>query len=114
MPAVWRTIELMRIPRFIRSATHRAALITAVLWMGAAAFTQPTPAPAAPAPVAPPRFRYMGPESAGRIAAVAGVAGDPDTYYAGAASGGVWKSIDGAQTFEPVFDDQPVQAIGSL
>src|SRR5215471_9569413 len=54
------------------------------------------------------RFRYMGPESAGRIAAVAGVPGDSQTYYAGAASGGVWKTTDGAKTFVPVFDAQPV------
>ncbi len=60
------------------------------------------------------RFRYMGPESAGRIAAVAGVPGDTQTYYAGAASGGVWKTSDGGKTFEPIFDDQPVQAIGAL
>src|SRR5437773_9723839 len=60
------------------------------------------------------RFRYMGPESSGRITAVAGVPGDTNTYYAGAASGGVWKTTDGARTFEPVFDDQPVQAIGAL
>src|SRR5262252_2062926 len=60
------------------------------------------------------RFRYMGPESAGRISAVVGIPGDTQTYYAGAASGGVWKTTDGAKTFEPVFDDQPVQAIGAL
>src|SRR5262245_16284546 len=60
------------------------------------------------------RFRYMGPESAGRIASVVGVPGDTSTYYAGAASGGVWKTTDGARTFEPVFDEQPVQAIGAL
>jgi len=60
------------------------------------------------------RFRYMGPESSGRIAAVAGVPGDTQTYYAGAASGGVWKTSDGGKTFEPMFDEQPVQAIGSL
>src|SRR6266545_3490197 len=61
-----------------------------------------------------PRFRYMGPESAGRISAVVGVPGDTSTYYAGAASGGVWKTTDGAKTFAPVFDDQPAQAIGAL
>src|SRR6478609_8828421 len=60
------------------------------------------------------RFRYMGPESAGRISAVVGIPGDSQTYYAGAASGGVWKTTDGAKTFEPVFDEQPVQAIGAL
>ena len=56
----------------------------------------------------------MGPESAGRIASVAGVPGDPNIYYAGAASGGVWKTTDGGKTFEPMFDEQSSQAIGAL
>jgi photosystem II stability/assembly factor-like uncharacterized protein len=34
--------------------------------------------------------------------------------WVGAASGGVWKSPDGATTFTPVFDDQPVQSIGAV
>ena len=64
---------------------------------------------------APPlRFQWMGPEPAGRIAAVTGVPGDTTTYYMGAASGGIWKTTDAARTFEPIFDGQPVQAIGSL
>jgi len=65
-------------------------------------------------PPEPLHFEYMGPPNAGRISAVAGVAGDQKTYYAGAASGGVWKTTDGGDTFEPVFDDQPAQAIGAL
>ena len=47
-------------------------------------------------------------------ASASGVSGDPSTYYAGAASGGVWKSTDGGAHFAPVFDSQPVQAIGAL
>ena len=70
-------------------------------------------APAAQ-PVAPMAFRYMGPAPAGRIASVVGVPGDPTTYYLGNASGGVWKSTDSGATFVPIFDDQPVQAIGAL
>ena len=62
----------------------------------------------------PLHFRFMGPASGGRIASVAGVPGDPTTYYAGAASGGVWKSSDGARTFTPVSDSIGVAAIGSL
>src|SRR5829696_4360117 len=62
----------------------------------------------------PLKFRYMGPAAAGRIATVAGVPGDPNTYYLGSASGGVWKSTDAGQTFEPIFDDQPVAAIGAI
>jgi hypothetical protein len=65
-------------------------------------------------PVNPPRFEYVGPQSAGRFAAAAAVAGKPGVYYAGAASGGVWKSTDGGATWKPTFDDQSSQAIGAL
>ena len=64
--------------------------------------------------VAAPHFEYVGPTSAGRIAAAAAVAGKPGVYYAGAASGGVWKSIDGGTTWKPTFDGQTSQAIGAL
>jgi len=52
----------------------------------------------------------------GRIASVDAV-NTPDgklTLYVGAASGGVWKSMDGGTTFDPVFDDQPVQSVGAV
>src|SRR5687768_1642866 len=70
--------------------------------------------PQQPGTPEPLKFRYMGPAAAGRIASVAGVPGDPATYYLGSASGGVWKTTNGGSTFEPIFDDQPVAAIGSI
>src|SRR4029077_6613093 len=60
------------------------------------------------------RFRFVGPKVGNRIAAVAGVPGGPSVYYAGAASGGVWKSVDGGNRWLPIFDKQPVAAIGAL
>src|SRR5215471_10987162 len=60
------------------------------------------------------KFRFVGPKVGNRIAAVAGVAGDPSVYYAGAASGGVWKSTDGGNRWLPVFDKQTAAAIGAL
>ena len=60
------------------------------------------------------KFRFVGPKVGNRIAAVAGVAGDPSVYYAGAASGGVWKSTDGGNRWMPVFDKQTAAAIGAL
>jgi photosystem II stability/assembly factor-like uncharacterized protein len=52
----------------------------------------------------------------GRISALAGYtdASGKVTLFVGSASGGVWKSTDGATTFKPVFDDQPVQSIGAI
>src|SRR6266446_4961096 len=51
----------------------------------------------------------------GRIAALDAVQeGQRLTVYIGAASGGVWKSLNGGSTFKPVFDKQPVQSIGAI
>lgn len=72
------------------------------------------PAGARPQPAPPLSFEYLGPESAGRFAAIAGIPGDTTTFFLGAASGGVWKTTDGGQTFEPTFDAQDAQAIGAL
>src|SRR3954471_8529653 len=67
------------------------------------------------APAAEPlTFRFMGPAVGNRISAAAGIPGDPTTYYAGAASGGVWKSTNSGQSFVPIFDQQTSMAIGSL
>src|SRR5688572_28071723 len=59
------------------------------------------------------RFRYIGP-AGNRAIAVAGVPGDPNIAYVGAASGGLWKTTDGGVNWGPIFDDQPVQSIGSI
>ena len=59
------------------------------------------------------KFRFIGPPG-NRVSAVVGVPGDPNVYYAGAASGGVWKSIDGGTEWKPVFDKMPAQSIGSI
>src|SRR6185503_6903647 len=40
-------------------------------------------------------FRFLGPVVGNRVASIAGIPGDPSIYYAGAASGGVWKTTDG-------------------
>ena len=51
----------------------------------------------------------------GRIAAVAAVNENGRlTLFVGAASGGVWKSVNGGTTFKPVFDRQSVQSIGAI
>ncbi len=59
------------------------------------------------------RYRHIGP-AGNRVIAVVGEPRNPDVYYAGAASGGVWRSTDGGHRWTPVFDDQPASSIGSL
>ncbi len=49
-----------------------------------------------------------------RASAVVGVPGDINIYYFGSASGGIFKTTDGGAHWTPIFDDEPVQSIGSL
>ena len=59
------------------------------------------------------RFRHIGPVG-NRLASVVGVPGNRNIYFAGAASGGIWRTEDAGLNWEPVFDDQPVHSIGAL
>lgn len=59
------------------------------------------------------KFRHVGPIG-NRLTTVAGISNDPLIYYVGAASGGVWKTIDGGLNWKPIFDDQDVHSIGSI
>src|SRR5205085_11477798 len=59
------------------------------------------------------KYRYIGPEG-NRVTSVTGVPGDPNIYYAGAASGGLWKSTDGGIHWLAVFDGQPVSSVGAI
>ena len=61
------------------------------------------------------QWREIGPAAAGgRVAAVAGSATDAKLYYVGSGGGGVWKSANSGQTWDPVFDKEPVAAIGAV
>ena len=60
------------------------------------------------------KWRFIGPFRGGRALTVVGVASQPNTYYFGAVSGGVWKTTDGGLTWDPLFDKQPISSIGSI
>src|SRR5260370_42164775 len=60
------------------------------------------------------RWRSIGPFRGGRVLAVAGVPGDPTTFYFGAVDGGVWKTTNAGLTWTPRFDEQPIASIGAL
>ena len=50
----------------------------------------------------------------GRITDIEMVSGADEVIYVGAASGGIFKSIDNGTSWEPIFDDQPMLAIGDI
>jgi photosystem II stability/assembly factor-like uncharacterized protein len=102
---------------------QRCAGVTAVL--ACAVLTSAVPGraeakkPAAPTFLIDPKqyaelkFRYIGPEG-NRVSSVASIPGDPNVYYAGAASGGIFKTVDAGVHWQPVFDEQPVSSVGAL
>lgn len=68
----------------------------------------------APAGAGSPWFT-IGPRNVnGRIKCLAVDPTDADIVFAGAASGGVWKSADGAQSWRPLWDEQDTMAVGGL
>src|SRR6478672_3759213 len=58
-------------------------------------------------------WRLVGPHRAGWGTAVTGIPDQPDTFYFGAAGGGVWKTLDAGRTWQPIFDDGPA-SIGAI
>ena len=50
------------------------------------------------------KWRLIGPFRGGRVAAVTGVQSQPNVYYFGAAIGGVWKTVNGGFSWDPVSD----------
>ena len=60
------------------------------------------------------KWRQIGPFRGGRVLAVAGVPGDPNTYYFGAVAGGIFKSTNGGMTWMPIFDHQSISSIGAI
>src|SRR6266550_472462 len=86
--------------------SHAAALLVAVLISSTLTAAEPKDFAL--------KYRQVGPFAGGRVSRACGVPGDPLTYFAATASGGVWKSADGGLTWKPIFDDQPTSSIGSI
>ena len=107
----------------VTGSPRAATLIAAASLIAAgAAGAQRAPAkpadPAAPAVISPASYaalpwRHIGPEG-NRFSTAAGIAGDPSTYYVGAASGGIYKTTDAGVHWAAIFDKQSVLSMGAI
>src|SRR5580700_4431562 len=108
------------------SGLIRSALALGALAAASAPVLAAGAAPAAPAngtPVASAvdqslfaalRWRGIGPYRGGRALAVAGIPGDPTTFFFGAVAGGVWKTTDGGASWLPLTDHTAISSVGAL
>src|SRR5262245_55882017 len=95
--------------RFLHGAIAAAAL-AALPSLGA----QTSTAAIHPALFSGLKWRMVGPFRAGRVNAVTGVIGEPNTFYFGSVGGGLWKSTNIGRTWTPIFDSQDVASIGAI
>ena len=59
------------------------------------------------------KFRFIGPDG-NRAISVVGVSNDHNTYYVGAASGGLFRTQNNGISWQPIFDDQDVSSVSAL
>ena len=99
------------------------ALIPVVAACPAPAQTAPPPKPRRRAAAARRRGRPQRPATSGRSDRRSRAAGSstspsrsgkPNTFYAASASGGLWKTENNGQTFEPLFENEKVFSIGDV
>ena len=92
-----------------------ALLLSTFAAMQVSAQAQKTSDEKAPDVFANLKFRDLGPAAAGgRVAAVAGVPGEPNVYYVGAGGGGVFKTVDGGLTWKAIFEHEATASIGAI
>ena len=83
---------MLKCARFI--AAKYFAVIAAVMLVVAPSLLQAQQPQISPDVYGQLKYRYIGPEG-NRATSVAGVPGNPNIWYVGAASGGIFKSTDG-------------------
>ncbi len=60
-------------------------------------------------------FENLGPAVAGgRVTSVVGIPGNPNVYYVGAAGGGVWKTVNGGDSWKAIFQHEGTSSIGAI
>jgi len=61
------------------------------------------------------QYRLVGPSRGGRVTTVTGVPSQPRTFYMGVASGGLFRTTNGGESWEPLTDGKiPLGSMGSI
>jgi len=60
------------------------------------------------------RWRCIGPFRGGRTVAITGVPQQPNLFYIAAVNGGVWRTTDNGNTWEPIFDAEGTGSVGAI
>jgi photosystem II stability/assembly factor-like uncharacterized protein/DMSO/TMAO reductase YedYZ heme-binding membrane subunit len=93
----------------LRQVRRREAIVVLLLLVGLQAFPQRYDSSV----FRQLRFRFIGPDG-NRAISLAGVPGDRNTAYVGAASGGIFKTEDAGISWHPIFDSTDNSSIGAL
>ncbi len=64
-------------------------------------------------PISGLKWRLIGPHRGGRSLSATGIPGT-STYYFGSVGGGIWKTLNAGETWQPIFDNQPIASIGAM
>ncbi|HEX4494197.1 MAG TPA: hypothetical protein VIE43_00890, partial [Thermoanaerobaculia bacterium] len=83
-----------------------------VLFLGLASLATAAPVPSED--FSGLRWRLVGPLRGGWGTCASGVPGQPETFYFGAADGGVFKTTDAGRTWSPLFEHEKASSIGAL
>ncbi|MGA8939365.1 MAG: glycoside hydrolase [Acidobacteriaceae bacterium] len=99
--------------------TFSFSILLALIGAGISATPTPAQSMAQPADSASTlfsamRWREIGPMRAGRTRALAGVPGEPSTFYIGAVGGGVFKTTDAGETWHSIWNHEPTGSIGAI
>ncbi|MFC5580776.1 WD40/YVTN/BNR-like repeat-containing protein [Rhodanobacter terrae] len=98
----------------VRHAFHSMVAFGGLLLLGATPMLRAAEPPQPGNVSGALEWRLVGPFRGGWATMAAGVPDRPDTFYIGAAGGGVWKTVDAGRTWQSLFDRQPAAAIGAV
>lgn len=101
--------------RLIRPLTFILALATLPVLLFTPLGARQAPAASGEALFKGLNYRMVGPSRGGRVTAVTGVPSQPETFYMGVASGGVFRTTDSGRTWVPITDGQmPLGSVGAI